>query len=79
MAHVLTYVIPAKAGIQEHHREDPMPHVTMTVNGQPASAEVEGRTLLVQFLREHPKLTGTHEGCDTTQCGAAPCTWTASR
>jgi carbon-monoxide dehydrogenase small subunit len=46
-----------------------MPRVTMTVNGQRASAEVEGRTLLVQFLREHLKLTGTHVGCDTTQCG----------
>jgi carbon-monoxide dehydrogenase small subunit len=46
-----------------------MPKVSMTVNGQPVSAEVEGRTLLVQFLREHLKLTGTHEGCDTSQCG----------
>jgi aerobic carbon-monoxide dehydrogenase small subunit len=47
-----------------------MPNVTMTVNGKPASAEVEGRTLLVHFLREKLKLTGTHVGCDTTQCGA---------
>ncbi len=46
-----------------------MPIVSMTVNGQRAAAEVEGRTLLVQFLREHLKLTGTHEGCDTSQCG----------
>ena len=46
-----------------------MPIVSMTVNGQPVSAEIEGRTLLVQFLREHLKLTGTHEGCDTSQCG----------
>jgi carbon-monoxide dehydrogenase small subunit len=46
-----------------------MPKVSMTVNGQPVTAEVEGRTLLVQFLREHLKLTGTHEGCDTSQCG----------
>ena len=46
-----------------------MPHVSMTVNGQKASAEVEDRTLLVHFLREHLKLTGTHVGCDTTQCG----------
>jgi carbon-monoxide dehydrogenase small subunit len=46
-----------------------MPRVTMSVNGKEASAEVEGRTLLVQFLREHLKLTGTHVGCDTTQCG----------
>ena len=46
-----------------------MPLVSMTVNGKAVSAEVEGRTLLVQFLREHLHLTGTHEGCDTTQCG----------
>jgi aerobic carbon-monoxide dehydrogenase small subunit len=46
-----------------------MPRVTMSVNGKEASGEVEGRTLLVQFLREHLKLTGTHVGCDTTQCG----------
>jgi aerobic carbon-monoxide dehydrogenase small subunit len=42
----------------------------MIVNGERRSAEVEGRTLLVQFLREHLRLTGTHVGCDTTQCGA---------
>jgi carbon-monoxide dehydrogenase small subunit len=41
----------------------------MTVNGKPVSAQVEGRTLLVQFLREHLRLTGTHVGCDTSQCG----------
>jgi carbon-monoxide dehydrogenase small subunit len=41
----------------------------MTVNGRRVSGEVEGRTLLVQFLREHLNLTGTHVGCDTTQCG----------
>jgi carbon-monoxide dehydrogenase small subunit len=45
-------------------------HVQMTVNGQPVSAEVEPRTLLVEFLRDHLKLTGTHVGCDTSQCGA---------
>ncbi|MBM3503534.1 MAG: (2Fe-2S)-binding protein [Alphaproteobacteria bacterium] len=44
--------------------------VSMTVNGKPASAEVEARTLLVEYLREHLRLTGTHVGCDTTQCGA---------
>ena len=43
--------------------------VRMTVNGKPVSAEVEPRTLLVDFLRERLKLTGTHVGCDTTQCG----------
>ena len=44
--------------------------VTMTVNGQAVSEEVEPRTLLVQFLRETLELTGTHVGCDTSQCGA---------
>ena len=44
--------------------------VSMTVNGQAVSGEVEGRTLLVQFIRENLGLTGTHVGCDTSQCGA---------
>ncbi len=47
-----------------------MPTVSMTVNGRKVSQEVEGRTLLVQFLREKLNLTGTHVGCDTSQCGA---------
>ncbi len=47
-----------------------MPAVSMTVNGRPESADVEPRTLLVHFLREHLRLTGTHVGCDTSQCGA---------
>ena len=47
-----------------------MPKVTMTVNGQAATGEVEGRTLLVEFLRNDQRLTGTHVGCDTSQCGA---------
>jgi len=47
-----------------------MPTVEMTVNGKRASAPVESRTLLVQFLREKLGLTGTHIGCDTSQCGA---------
>jgi len=47
-----------------------MTKVSMTVNGKPVSGEVEGRTLLVQFLREGKGLTGTHVGCDTSQCGA---------
>ena len=47
-----------------------MPTVNMSVNGRPASGEVEARTLLVQFLRETLRLTGTHVGCDTSQCGA---------
>jgi aerobic carbon-monoxide dehydrogenase small subunit len=44
--------------------------VSMTVNGKPVTAEVEPRTLLVSFLREQLRLTGTHVGCDTAQCGA---------
>lgn len=47
-----------------------MTTVSMTVNGKAVSGEVEGRTLLVQFLRETLGLTGTHVGCDTSQCGA---------
>ena len=47
-----------------------MASVSMTINGKQVSGEVEGRTLLVEFLREHQRLTGTHVGCDTTQCGA---------
>jgi carbon-monoxide dehydrogenase small subunit len=47
-----------------------MPHVTLTVNGKTATAEVEARTLLVELLREKLGLTGTHVGCDTSQCGA---------
>ncbi len=47
-----------------------MTKVNMTVNGTPVSGEVEDRTLLVQFLREDLRLTGTHVGCDTSQCGA---------
>ena len=47
-----------------------MAKVTMTVNGTAVSGEVEGRTLLVQFLREGLGLTGAHVGCDTSQCGA---------
>jgi carbon-monoxide dehydrogenase small subunit len=43
--------------------------VSLTVNGRRVSVEVEGRTLLVQLLREHLGLTGTHVGCDTSQCG----------
>jgi carbon-monoxide dehydrogenase small subunit len=47
-----------------------MTTVTLTVNGKPATAQVEPRTLLVQLLREQLGLTGTHVGCDTSQCGA---------
>ena len=47
-----------------------MPTVSMTVNGKTVTGDVEARTLLVQFLRENLRLTGTHVGCDTSQCGA---------
>ena len=47
-----------------------MPQVTLTVNGKSASVEVEARTLLVELLRDKLGLTGTHVGCDTSQCGA---------
>ncbi|MCX5516671.1 carbon monoxide dehydrogenase [Kaistia algarum] len=47
-----------------------MPNIELTVNGTPRRAEVEGRTLLVELLRDGLGLTGTHVGCDTSQCGA---------
>ena len=47
-----------------------MSNVTMTVNGKTVSGSVEGRTLLVEFIRNDLHLTGTHVGCDTSQCGA---------
>jgi len=47
-----------------------MASVTLTVNGRSVTSEVENRTLLVQLLRENLGLTGTHVGCDTSQCGA---------
>ena len=47
-----------------------MPQVSLTVNGKRHTAQVEGRTLLVELLREGLRLTGTHVGCDTSQCGA---------
>ncbi|HUZ66028.1 MAG TPA: (2Fe-2S)-binding protein [Beijerinckiaceae bacterium] len=47
-----------------------MPTVSMTVNGKKVSADVDVRTLLVQYLRDNLRLTGTHVGCDTSQCGA---------
>jgi carbon-monoxide dehydrogenase small subunit len=47
-----------------------MSEVSMTVNGKAATGAIEGRTLLVDFLRETLGLTGTHVGCDTSQCGA---------
>ncbi|KAA2215005.1 (2Fe-2S)-binding protein [Teichococcus oryzae] len=47
-----------------------MPQVSLTVNGKSHTVDVEGRTLLVEVLREKLRLTGTHVGCDTSQCGA---------
>ena len=47
-----------------------MPEVSMTVNGRAVRGTAEGRTLLVEYLREHLHLTGTHVGCDTSNCGA---------
>ena len=47
-----------------------MPSVSMTVNGTAVGGEIESRTLLVDFIREQLRLTGTHVGCDTSQCGA---------
>jgi len=47
-----------------------MPSISLKVNGKSVKGEVEGRTLLVQFLRDDLGLTGTHVGCDTSQCGA---------
>ena len=47
-----------------------MTALSLTVNGKAVKADVEDRTLLVHFLRDHLHLTGTHVGCDTSQCGA---------
>jgi carbon-monoxide dehydrogenase small subunit len=47
-----------------------MAHISLTVNGKTRKADVEPRLLLVHYLREHLRLTGTHIGCDTSQCGA---------
>ena len=47
-----------------------MPKISMIVNGKPVAGTIEGRTLLVQYLRDQLRLTGTHIGCDTSQCGA---------
>jgi carbon-monoxide dehydrogenase small subunit len=55
--------IPAQGGFD-------MSMVQMKVNGRPVAADVDPSTLLVAFLREHLRLTGTHVGCDTAQCGA---------
>src|SRR6266487_830132 len=49
-------------------------HIALVVNGQPREGDVEPRRMLVQFLREDLELTGTHVGCDTSQCGACTVT-----
>jgi aerobic carbon-monoxide dehydrogenase small subunit len=54
----------------DNGRKVEMPNVSMKVNGKAVSGEVEGRTLLVDFIRGKLGLTGTHVGCDTSQCGA---------
>src|SRR3954451_21332468 len=56
-----------KDGFEEEHF---MSQVSLTVNGRKVAGAVEDRTLLVHYLREHLGLTGTHVGCDTSQCGA---------
>src|SRR5205085_10954254 len=55
---------------RRHEKGSAMPQVTLMVNGKQHTVEVEGRTLLVELLREKLGLTGTHIGCDTSQCGA---------
>jgi aerobic carbon-monoxide dehydrogenase small subunit len=57
-------------GIIKEHREVSVSKIKLTVNGRAASVDVEDRTLLVHLLRDHLNLTGTHVGCDTSQCGA---------
>jgi aerobic carbon-monoxide dehydrogenase small subunit len=56
--------------MREQARETSMREIALTVNDKPVRGQVEDRTLLVHFLRDHLRLTGTHVGCDTTQCGA---------
>jgi aerobic carbon-monoxide dehydrogenase small subunit len=55
---------------QKHPGGSDVSTIKLTVNGKPVSADVEDRTLLVHLLRDHLNLTGTHIGCDTSQCGA---------
>ena len=60
--------LPCNAAAQI--KESVMAKISLIVNGNPVTANVDPRTLLVQFLRENLRLTGTHVGCDTSQCGA---------
>jgi len=63
-------MVTSEAAMPEEPEVGPFAHVRVTVNGKSRSAEVETRTLLVHFIREDLRLTGTHIGCDTTNCGA---------
>jgi len=63
-------VVSAGAGAAARPAADGMVKVAITVNGKVVAADIDPRTLLVQFLRENLRLTGTHVGCDTSQCGA---------
>jgi carbon-monoxide dehydrogenase small subunit len=60
---------PSRGASGSRHEEDAMPAVSLTVNGKAVKANIDPRTLLVQLLREELRLTGTHVGCDTSQCG----------
>jgi carbon-monoxide dehydrogenase small subunit len=62
--------MPGREIRSEHLEANMTVKVSMTVNGKAVSAEVEERTLLVNYIRESLRLTGTHVGCDTAQCGA---------
>jgi carbon-monoxide dehydrogenase small subunit len=63
---------PTRAGPQEKQQQDGLmtTKVSFTLNGEAVSAEVDSRTLLVEMIRENLGKTGTHVGCDTSQCGA---------
>src|SRR5688572_19299406 len=62
--------LSAKSAGRSTRREPVSVKLSLTVNGKEASADIDPRTLLVQFIRENLNLTGTHVGCDTSQCGA---------
>jgi carbon-monoxide dehydrogenase small subunit len=65
---ILMTVLPCNAVAQM--KRVLMAKISLIVNGNPVNANIDPRTLLVQFLRENLRLTGTHVGCDTSQCGA---------
>lgn len=62
--------VEASDAVAVNNQEVQMPQISLIVNGKPASADVEARTLLVELLRDKLGFTGTHVGCDTSQCGA---------